>query len=133
MSRVTGLPAYHAVVAVPEAFLSTAAVYQLFDDMGGSEGFVQRVARQRDTLEALPDLPTLVSLMVNDLEPAATSQVPEIAVLKKELLSLGAAGALMSGSGPAVFGIFSRAADAQTAAARLSQDYRFVWAVDPLD
>jgi 4-diphosphocytidyl-2-C-methyl-D-erythritol kinase len=44
--------------------------------------------------------------MVNDLEQATIGRFPEIAEIKKKLLAAGAAGALMSGSGPTVFGLF---------------------------
>jgi 4-diphosphocytidyl-2-C-methyl-D-erythritol kinase len=44
--------------------------------------------------------------MTNDLEKTTIGRYPEIAEIKKKLLSAGAAGALMSGSGPTVFGVF---------------------------
>ena len=43
----------------------------------------------------------------NDLEEVVSKEYPEIGVMKKMLCSAGALGALMSGSGPTVFGIFS--------------------------
>ncbi len=45
--------------------------------------------------------------LCNDLEKVTIGQYPEIASLKKQLLKHGALGALMSGSGPTVFGLFS--------------------------
>ena len=42
----------------------------------------------------------------NDLESVSLEMHPELADLKKILLRHGALGALMSGSGPTVFGIF---------------------------
>ena len=42
----------------------------------------------------------------NDLESVSLEMHPELADLKKMLLRHGALGALMSGSGPTVFGIF---------------------------
>jgi 4-diphosphocytidyl-2-C-methyl-D-erythritol kinase len=42
----------------------------------------------------------------NDLEAVVSTAHPEVAVAKDILLSEGAAGALMTGSGPTVFGIF---------------------------
>jgi 4-diphosphocytidyl-2-C-methyl-D-erythritol kinase len=132
LEPVAGLPSYHAVVVVPEASLSTRFVYRLFDEMGGPRDFEQRAARRREALMAELDLPALASLMVNDLEPAAMSQVPAIADIKKELVALGAAGALMSGSGPSVFGIFARKAQAHAAAAMLGEGHRSVWQAGPL-
>jgi len=47
-----------------------------------------------------------VELLYNDLEPAAFAMNPEIAEAKATLLDSGAGGALMTGSGSAVFGIY---------------------------
>ena len=45
--------------------------------------------------------------LCNDLESVTISKYPVIESLKKQLLEHGALGALMSGSGPTVFGLFS--------------------------
>ena len=45
--------------------------------------------------------------LCNDLETVTISKYPVIESLKKQLVSHGASGALMSGSGPTVFGLFS--------------------------
>jgi len=45
-------------------------------------------------------------LLENDLETVTVSHYPVIASIKRHLLNAGAEGALMSGSGPSVFGIF---------------------------
>ena len=44
--------------------------------------------------------------MTNDLEWVTIGRYPELAEIKRKLLAAGAAAALMSGSGPTVFGIF---------------------------
>ncbi|MCK9295358.1 MAG: 4-(cytidine 5'-diphospho)-2-C-methyl-D-erythritol kinase [Desulfobulbaceae bacterium] len=44
--------------------------------------------------------------LFNDLERVTAALYPEVSQIKKELTELGAPGALMSGSGPTVFGIF---------------------------
>ena len=62
--------------------------------------------------------------LCNDLETVTISKYPVIASLKKQLLSHGALGALMSGSGPTVFGLFSdtgTAGEAQRAIGRNRQ------------
>ncbi|MFZ5775647.1 MAG: 4-(cytidine 5'-diphospho)-2-C-methyl-D-erythritol kinase [Thermodesulfobacteriota bacterium] len=43
----------------------------------------------------------------NDLEAVTINRHPELARIKEELLASGASGALMSGSGPTVFGLFA--------------------------
>ena len=45
-------------------------------------------------------------ILENDLETVTASHFPVIATIKRSLLDVGAEGALMSGSGPSVFGVF---------------------------
>jgi 4-diphosphocytidyl-2-C-methyl-D-erythritol kinase len=45
--------------------------------------------------------------LCNDLEAVTVPKYPEIKSVKEQLIKLGALGALMSGSGPTVFGLFS--------------------------
>ena len=47
---------------------------------------------------------------------------PVISEIKERLRSLGAAGALMSGSGPTVFGIFEKEEEARQAVADLVRE-----------
>lgn len=53
--------------------------------------------------------------LCNDLETVTASRYPDIIEAKEALLYYGARGALMSGSGPAVFGLFSDSDKAQRA------------------
>ena len=53
--------------------------------------------------KAIRELPLAAS---NDLEETVSAAHPEIAEVKRRLLSLGARRALMSGSGATVFGVF---------------------------
>jgi 4-diphosphocytidyl-2-C-methyl-D-erythritol kinase len=61
--------------------------------------------------------------LCNDLETVVIPQYPEIAAAKKRLLENGAEGALMSGSGSSVFGIFADSQDARQAAEALGPQY----------
>ena len=54
--------------------------------------------RKRD-----PDL--LGETLFNSLEPVTLSLCPEVGVIRNELFRLGVKSILMSGSGPAVFGV----------------------------
>jgi 4-diphosphocytidyl-2-C-methyl-D-erythritol kinase len=57
-------------------------------------------------------LDRLARLLVNDLEPVTESLQPVVGEIKAALLAAGAAGALMTGSGPAVFGLFASGPEA---------------------
>jgi 4-diphosphocytidyl-2-C-methyl-D-erythritol kinase len=45
-------------------------------------------------------------ILLNDLEAVVSKKYPQIGLMKKTLFSAGALGALMTGSGPTVFGLF---------------------------
>lgn len=60
--------------------------------------------------------------LCNDLESVTVRKYPAVLSVKEVLLRHGAKGALMSGSGPTVFGIFSEPAVAQTAAKIISEN-----------
>lgn len=57
--------------------------------------------------------------LCNDLEPVTAAWYPQIGAIKAMLLDQGAEGALMSGSGPTVFGLFESAALAEEALGQL--------------
>jgi 4-diphosphocytidyl-2-C-methyl-D-erythritol kinase len=67
-------------------------------------------------LHKFPRTPRGISrVLLNDLEGVVSKEYPQIETMKKILCSAGALGALMSGSGPTVFGIFSGQEDASEA------------------
>jgi 4-diphosphocytidyl-2-C-methyl-D-erythritol kinase len=90
----------HLLLVNPGFSVSTAAVY----------GKLSRLTREQSPriipftlFAAKAALPLAAS---NDLEPVVSAAHPEIAEVKRRLLSLGAQHTLMSGSGATVFGIF---------------------------
>ena len=67
----------------------------------------------------------LGAALYNDLEPVVFKRYPEILEIKDELLNSGAEGALLSGSGSTVFGIFDNPEIAKKALARFTgEKYR---------
>jgi 4-diphosphocytidyl-2-C-methyl-D-erythritol kinase len=64
----------------------------------------------RGKLAKLPyfygNIEDICSILSNDLELVTIPAFPVIAEIKNEMLRLGAVGAMMSGSGPTVFGLF---------------------------
>ncbi len=67
------------------------------------------------------DSETLSKLLTNSLELALNKRVKTISKIKKKLLDEGALGALLSGSGSCVFGLFSSKQKASKAARRLKR------------
>ncbi len=67
----------------------------------------------------------IINILCNDLETVTLKMFPEIAAIKKELLRLGATGALMTGSGPTVFGIFSDSYKAKKAKCTIEKNKKW--------
>lgn len=61
------------------------------------------------------DYPALQEMVMNDLEPGVVREYPVIGEIKGMLISRGARLALMSGSGPTVFGVFGSTHEAEEA------------------
>jgi 4-diphosphocytidyl-2-C-methyl-D-erythritol kinase len=71
--------------------------------------------------------------LTNDLERVTVAKYPEIGLAKEKLLNLGAIGALMSGSGPTVFGLFDNPETAKAAKQSLAADKDLkLFLVDPI-
>ncbi len=92
------------VTFTPSVEVSTAFVYKKLDEHGIDVH--PDVDGQRQALER-GDFSTVVELMGNVLEPVTLSEVPVISEIKNKMMECGALGAMMSGSGPTVFGVFS--------------------------
>lgn len=84
----------------------------------------------RDELAPLAAGSATVSL-VNDLERVTLKKYPELSRIKAGLRERGARGALMSGSGPTVFGIFQDQQRALAAYAYFQRQYARSFLVDP--
>jgi 4-diphosphocytidyl-2-C-methyl-D-erythritol kinase len=103
------LPSLSYVIVYPDVVLSTREVY---------EGL--RIVLTKDTNEVkfsgqFSTALDIAEVLENDLETVAFEKCPIIKTIKKRLLDSGAVGALMSGSGSAVFGIFRDQYHAQRA------------------
>jgi len=97
------------LMLVPPFRIATAWAYQTYDNLPGKK---KEPTRLKDYYADLADLSPVLK---NDLESAALTRHPQIAQMKEELLKQGARGALMSGSGPVVFGLFSSEKEAERA------------------
>lgn len=63
-------------------------------------------------------------MLMNDLEEVVSEKFPQIDLMKQNLISAGAIGSLMTGSGPTVFGIFSNRGDASKAYKKVTYQIR---------
>ncbi|HET6690983.1 MAG TPA: 4-(cytidine 5'-diphospho)-2-C-methyl-D-erythritol kinase [Miltoncostaeaceae bacterium] len=104
-------PRFAALLTMPDAGLSTAAVYDRFDrdppppPAGGDD--------------APPAMPDLAGWLRNDLWPAARALAPGLAEREAALRAAGAPAVLLCGSGACLAGIFADREAAEAAAERL--------------
>src|SRR5688572_18026139 len=106
LSAVADRPRRWAVVATPPFGVSTAEAYRWFD-----EATLKPLPHQRGQSRR-----SQARRMFNDLEAPVVARHPEIGALVEQLQRSGATRAAMSGSGSAVFGLFTRPLDAEAAA-----------------
>ena len=107
--------------------LSTREVYSLLDvslTTGRCLSSIEPLVSGREPISAV---------LVNDLETAAAKLHPEVLSLKARLVEHGALGALMTGSGSAVFGIWPDLQLAEQAARHLRQRGLWAQAVQTVD
>jgi len=120
-------PAMDILVVKPKRGVATKEAYDIFDKTG-------RYSRldKKQWLELLisKDKKGISRNLTNALEEAAFQLVPEIEELKRFLLKNGCLGALMSGSGSAVFGILSDTGQGKEIRRRLAEaGYDSSWVV----
>jgi 4-diphosphocytidyl-2-C-methyl-D-erythritol kinase len=102
------------LLLVPPFRISTAWAYAAYDRL--------EVDKTRPFLvqNSYTDVSALLPILHNDLEQASIGRFPEIGETKKQLRIFGAEGALMSGSGPVVFGLFREPGEMKKAARAFS-------------
>lgn len=119
LTPLPALPQRWLVIVVPAFPVSTPWAYQRFDALQPDLSEPKPQAIDRTPPLAPKQWPD-AALFVNDLEQAVLPEYPLIADRKKQFSALGAEVALMSGSGSAVFGIFTTQQAARHAAAALA-------------
>lgn len=125
LTPLPSFPKLPIVLVNPGKPLSTKAVFGAITDIPSLPH-----PNTPALLEALQagDVEKFLSHTANSLEAPAISAMPEIASIKEDLMKKGALGAMMSGSGPTVFGIFDDVAKAREAVAffRKKRDRSFL-------
>ena len=98
LTAMPDMPKVWIVLVNPGVHVSTAWVYRNLQ------------LTNRGDLAKLPNfygnVEDITSILSNDLEYVTIPAFPVIAEIKNQMFDLGAVGAMMSGSGPTVFGLF---------------------------
>jgi 4-diphosphocytidyl-2-C-methyl-D-erythritol kinase len=108
------------VLVNPGFAVSTQWVYENFTLTTGGNPFILGRALMIDD-QGRVDMDKFT--LYNDLEQVTVSRYPDLGQIKEELLADGASGALMSGSGPTVFGLFDTEQDARNSLAKFADRY----------
>lgn len=116
LTRLPDVPEIWVVLAKPPLEVSTAEIYRHFK--------LHRVSTRPSTTAMIEAIETgsvnsIIANLANVLEQVTLNRYPVVAEVKKAMLEAGAAGVLMSGSGPTVFGICGSRNDAFGVAGRL--------------
>lgn len=118
LTKLPDAPDCYVVIAKPEIGVSTKYVYENLH--------IETVEKHPDIdgmIDAIKkgSLDGVAKKMENVLETVTIKRYPEIETMKKCLLKNGAESALMSGSGPTVFGIFKEENIAKQALSKLQK------------
>ena len=112
LKRLPAMPKCTVLIAKPPISVSTKTVYEALDSKEITEhpdidGIIKGLE--------LGNLKMIADSMGNVLEKVTVPIHPEIEEIKQEMKEAGALGAMMSGSGPTVFGLFESRAAARAA------------------
>ena len=103
LTRLPDMPFCHILIAKPPVNVSTKLVYEKLDNTDVKlhpdiDGIIEAIK--------LKDVALVASRMGNVLESVTVPLYPVIDSIKRDMIEHGAINAMMSGSGPTVFGIF---------------------------
>ena len=129
LSPMKTMTSVNFVIVNPGFHVSTKWVYENFAltngkntyNLGSSRGDLARLWDDSAAKQKFP-----VDLIFNDLEAVTVKEYPAINSIKDELVHNGAEAALMSGSGPTVFGVFEEQETADRCRELLKDKYHFV-------
>ena len=109
LQPIENFPSIWYVIVSPNLMISTAWAYKR-TKLELTNSIDQNIISSfQKNIFNIPDL------LFNDLEKVTLVKHPFLSSIKESLLQLGALGALMTGSGPSIFGLFDSAKKAQEA------------------
>ena len=125
----TSTSSLHLVLVNPGVHSSTKEVYAACE--GRPLDGENLTARMVEALQA-GDLSRIAAALMNDLQPPAVKQHPEIADALVSLKTAGVIGAMMSGSGSSVFGLVENESEARRISSEMNAHGYKAWPVRTL-
>ncbi len=128
LTPLSPIPDCNILLVKPPVSISTKLVYEEIDSA---------MPQKRPDTEAVKDalfngdLLGVSENLCNVMESVTQTMQPQIRGIKEKMMLNGALGAIMSGSGPTVFGIFDDFNKAKASAESFSYQYRDVFVVKP--
>jgi 4-diphosphocytidyl-2-C-methyl-D-erythritol kinase len=116
------LPVLSLVVVTSDDQLSTALVYRAFDETepsGERSAFEHRSGSAAKRWHQVQDAAQVASLLENDLERSTLRLMPALGDVRAAMIREGVLAAMVSGSGPTLFGVCGSPEDAQRTANNL--------------
>ncbi|MBN1903496.1 MAG: 4-(cytidine 5'-diphospho)-2-C-methyl-D-erythritol kinase [Deltaproteobacteria bacterium] len=100
LEPIDNWPQFWYLLITPRVEISTAWVYQNYKmELTSNEyDYIRKSLKNGDIV--------IKDILKNDLEKVTCRSFPLISALKRRIMDAGAEGAMMSGSGPSVFGVF---------------------------
>lgn len=120
LTPLAPMPRVPIVLCKPDFPISTPELFSLV-----RQGKITRRPDTAAMIDALSraDADAVSAHLCNVFEDILPEKYAEVHAIREQLLALGAAGALMTGSGPTVFGIFDDEDTAHHAAEKLQEGY----------
>lgn len=112
LTPLTPAPDCFVLLVNPDIPISTKYVYEHFDAIPSPKH--PDIDSMIDAIQK-NNYKKMAAGLENILESVTIPKAPSIANIKEKMMELGADGALMSGSGPTVFGLFSKEEDCRNA------------------
>ena len=130
LERIAPMRETHVALVKPNFGISTPWSYAQIDAYKASHGEPVK-ADIPAMIQAIEQgkLSQICAQMANQLEPAAIEAYPVIGEIKQDMTEFGAAGAMMTGSGPTVFGLFEKYETAREAVRRCKMRYPWKYQV----
>ncbi len=128
LNNMPSLPECYIVIVKPNVNISTPEAYSRHDKLE-----IKETSNYDDLIAAvaMQDVSTISKYMFNAFEVVADCS--EIEEIKQQMVDMNAFGALMSGSGSAVFGIFEKKKYAVRCAEEFENKYDFVEVCIPVE